>query len=308
MIKCNYHPEGGLIDTPENIAACSSVAALTEAMESGRVLEAVTLMCDYDHNLVLNIAGIRGIIPRTEGAVGIAEGNVRDIALISRVGKPVCFIVERIDCTGDEPVAYLSRRAAQERCQRDYIDRLLPGDIVEAKVTHLENFGAFCDIGCGIAALLPIDAISVSRIAHPSDRLRCGDRIFAVVKSVDPFGRVSLTHRELLGTWQQNAEKFAQGETVSGTVRTVEDYGIFVELSPNLAGLAEPKAGVKPGQRASVYIKSLLPGKMKGKLIIIDSFDSTAEEPPIKYFISEGHIDSWRYSPDCCSKTIETVF
>lgn len=307
-MKSVYRPEGGLLTTPENVAACGNVASLTEAMEHGQVLEAVTLMCDYDHNLILNVGGIRGIIPRNEGAIGIAEGQVRDIALISRVGKPVCFIVERIDQSGEQPVAYLSRRAAQERCQREYVERLVPGDVIEATVTHLENFGAFCDIGCGIAALLPIDAISVSRISHPSDRLHSGKHIYAAVKSIDELGRVSLTHRELLGTWQQNAERFSQGETVSGTVRTVEDYGIFVELAPNLAGLAEPKEGVRAGQKASVYIKSMLPGKMKVKLIIIDSFDSPAEDAPMQYYINDGHIDSWRYSPDCCQKTIETVF
>lgn len=56
-------------------------------------------------------------------------------------------------------------------------------------------------------------------------------------------------------------------------MRSVEHYGVFVELAPNLAGLAEPKDGVKVGQQASVYIKNLIPEKMKIKLIIIDSFD-----------------------------------
>ena len=52
----------------------------------------------------------------------------------------------------------------------------------DAKITHLETFGAFCDIGCGNVALLPIDAISVSRISHPKDRFQVGDNIKAIVK------------------------------------------------------------------------------------------------------------------------------
>ena len=71
--------------------------------------------------------------------------------------------------------------------------------------------------------------------------------------------RVSLSHKELLGTWEENAALFSSGETVSGIVRSVEHYGVFVELAPNLAGLAEPKDGVKVGQQASVYIKNLIP-------------------------------------------------
>lgn len=66
---------------------------------------------------------------------------------------------------------------------------------------------------------------------------------------MDPAGRVSLSHKELLGTWEENAALFSPGETVSATVRSVESYGIFVELTPNLAGLAEPKAGVRAGSR-----------------------------------------------------------
>jgi secreted PhoX family phosphatase len=64
--------------------------------------------------------------------------------------------------------------------------------------------------------------------------------VYAAVGSVDPIrARISLTHRELLGTWLENASRFAPGETVSGIVRGNEDYGIFVELAPNLSGLTD---------------------------------------------------------------------
>lgn len=136
----------------------------------------------------------------------------------------------------------------------EYISKLTPGDIIDARVTHLEQFGCFVDIGCGIPSLIPIDAISVSRISHPSDRFFTGQYIKAVVKSNDG-SRICLTHKELLGTWEENASLFSSGETVSGIVRSIEDYGIFVELAPNLAGLAEPKENIHAGQSISVYIK-----------------------------------------------------
>ena len=284
------------------------MSVLTDAYDKQRILEAKAVMCDSEHNLIVDLGGIRGVIPREEGAIGIREGQVRDIALISRVNKPVCFTVERIEQQHGKPLAVLSRREAQQRCASEYISALRPGDIVEAKVTHLESFGAFCDIGCGIVALMPIDAISVSRISHPSDRFSTGDDIYAVVQSIDENGRISLSHRELLGTWQQNADRFMQGQTVSGVIRTVEDYGIFVELTPNLAGLAELKDGVEPGQQASVYIKSIIPEKMKIKLIIIDSFDADYKTPPIEYFFTGDRIDRWQYSPESCRKQIVSCF
>ena len=303
-----YMPEGNLLGTVRNRRILSSQAVLDEAAAHGEIIEACALSCDTGHNLTVNLGCMQGIIPRCEGAVGIAEGTVRDIALISRVGKPISFVIDGFstDKAGNR-IAILSRRKAQERCMQDYISGLRPGDIIPARITHLENFGAFCDIGCGCVALLPIDTISVSRISHPSDRFECGDSIKAIVKSI-VGGKITLSMKELLGTWEQNAECFAQGETVSGIVRSVETYGIFVELAPNLAGLAEIKPGVIAGQRASVYIKSILPDKMKVKLIIIDSFYSDTSRLPIRYFYNGDRIESWRYSPDCCEKSVGSEF
>ena len=128
------------------------------------------------------------------------------------------------------------------------------------------------------------------------------------VKAVEPEGRVQLSHKELLGTWAQNAELYLPGETVAGVIRSVEDYGVFVELTPNLAGLAEPCEGVRAGQHAGVYIKSILPEKMKIKLIIVDAFDAPYAPQPVQYFLTEGVLRRWRYSPPECSRVVETVF
>ena len=108
-------------------------------------------------------------------ALGIESGKARDIAIISRVNKPVCFRIIGFETGGDgRPAAICSRRAVQQECVENYLDRLVPGDVIPAVVTHMENFGCFADIGCGISSLLPIDGISVSRIGHPSDRFRGG--------------------------------------------------------------------------------------------------------------------------------------
>lgn len=304
----NYQPEGHLINTDENIRLTSSSSGMHEAMACGKILEGRVSVCDNNHNLIINLPCMRGIIPRIEGAVGIEDGSTRDIALISKVNKPVCFKVIAIntDNNGVES-AVLSRRAAQEECRREYIEALNPGDIIPARVTHLEQFGCFVDVGCGIPSLIPIDAISVSRIAHPSDRFDIGQEIKVIIKSLDD-GRIWLSHKELLGTWLENAELFSTGETVSGIVRSVEDYGIFIELTPNLAGLAEPRRNVKPGQHASVYIKSIIPEKMKVKLIAVDVFDAEYRSAELNYFVTDNHISHWRYTPPNSPKTIETIF
>ena len=304
----DYRPEGCIFRTPDNQRYISSVDGLREAMVNGVILEAHAAMCTGEHDLIIDLPCAKGIIPRTEGAIGVQEGTTRDIAVISRVNKIVCFKVTALSCGDDGCIkAVLSRRSAQEECRRNYIDALKTGDIIDARVTHLEKFGCFVDIGCGIPSMIPIDAISVSRIAHPSDRFSVGQMIKAVVSRIDGQ-RICLTHKELLGTWKQNAEHYHSGETVPGVVRSVEDYGIFVELSPNLAGLAEPKENVMPGQSVSVYIKAVLPDKMKVKLVIVDVCPDTPSDRSMKYYIDAGHIDSWVYSTDESAKRICTSF
>ena len=304
-----FKPEGQLIATPENRAILSSPASLHEAFLTGALVEARALLCDKNHDLRVDLGCMYGIIPHDEGAVGISDGSVRDIALISRVNKPVSFHILgfRRDAN-DREYAILSRRSAQQECIDSYISKLRPGDVVEAKVAHMESFGVFLDIGAGINGLLPIDSISVSRIPHPSVRFHIGQMIKVVVKSVDNLGRITFSHKELLGTWEQNAGEFSAGETVPGIVRSVESYGIFVELTPNLAGLAEYSEGITAGCHAGVYIKSMLPERMKIKLIIVDAFEAEYPAPPIKYYTYSDHIDHWVYSPMQCSKVIESIF
>ncbi len=304
----NYKPEGCLIGTPENTRLISTSAGLHEAMISGKILECRASMCNNDHDLLVDLPCMKGIIPRIEGAMGIEEGKTRDIAIISKVNKPVCFKVISININDDgEETAVLSRRIVQEECRREYISKLVSGDIISAKVTHLEQFGCFVDIGCGIPSLIPIDAISVSRISHPADRFVTGQDIKVIIKQVDD-DRVWLSHKELLGTWEENAAAFSPGETVSGIVRSSEDYGIFIELAPNLAGLAESGHTAEAGQYASVYIKSVIPEKMKIKLIIVDIFNAVYKPSQIKYYVNESHISRWRYTPESSDKVIESIF
>ncbi|MBQ9945041.1 MAG: 30S ribosomal protein S1 [Clostridia bacterium] len=287
-----FRPEGTLINTNANKNALSSLQALKDAMLRGMILEGRATLCDKEHNLHIDLGIMKGIIPRNEGAVGIEEGYVRDIALISRVGKSVCFIIEEIKRNEEGRLyAVLSRKKAQLKAQKEYADDLAVGDIIEVRVTHMENFGAFCDIGSGLIALLPIEAISVSRIPHPGVRFFVGQNIKCLVSGRDDKGRIILSHKELLGTWEENAALFRIGETVPGIIRSVESYGVFVELMPNLAGLAEYNADVKEGMSAAVYIKNIIPERRKIKLIIVDYSEEKHTPSEIKYFYEGEHID-----------------
>ncbi len=300
MVDGTYYPEGVLATTPENAQAIATPAGLKRALEQQQIIEGRVVLCDPSLSLHLQLGGLRAIIPREEIAITPTGEPCRDIAAITRVGKNVCFTVTEFNRVHGESVVVLSRKNAQKRCLSEYLDRLELGDVLPARVTHFEPFGAFCDIGCGITSLLSIDCISVSRIAHPQDRFYLGQFIRAAVRARDEVilgnrGRIALTHKELLGTWAQNAARFAIGQTVTGIVRSIESYGIFIELSPNLAGLAEYKPGFAAGQSAAVYIKNILPEKHKVKLSLIDAPLTERRQMKIEYFTEASNISDWNY-------------
>lgn len=317
-MKNAYLPEGSLLNTSENQEYISSLSGLERAFLEGKILESTVLFCDSAFRLHIDLNGIIGIMEKDETLFCRYGETVKDIAIITRVGKPIAFKVIGFSRENGKVVAILSRKKAQEECNKVYLSSLTPGDIIKAKVTHLENFGAFVDIGCGLSSLLTVDCISVSRISHPHDRLSIGEEIYVIIKSRDPSnGRLYVSMKELLGTWEENAKEFEVGQTVLGTVRSIEDYGVFIELAPNLAGLAEIRADsrdseiAKVGAHTAVYIKSILPDRMKIKLVLIDTYRGTVPQRKHKYFIdceSTSHISHWIYSPASSAKTVETVF
>lgn len=313
-----YLPEGELQNTERNRLTLSSCAGLEAAMRNRETVEGIATLCDGKMRLKVDLGVAEGIIEPEEAVYCRAGETRKDIAIITRVGKPVCGKILSVEREEDRVVVRLSRRAAQEECIENYLSRLLPGDVIPARVTHLEPFGAFLDVGCGVASLLSVDCISVSRISHPKDRLACGDALSVAVRSIDrENGHIYVSLRELLGTWMENASAFEVGQTVTGIIRSVESYGVFIELAPNLAGLAEVRESDaeelrgRIGKSVAVYVKSILPERMKIKLVLIDGRCEAAPRRPLRYFLSTAttkHIDRWIYSPAVSSKIVETDF
>ena len=282
---------------------------LNRCIATGEILQSTALAYDTEHRLRFELGGQRGYMPFTE-CLDVPEGeSIKDIAVLTRVGRPTCFVITGTTQDENGEDAYLlSRAAAQRLCRRQYLDPLEAGSVIPCTVTHIENFGACCDIGCGIPALLPIDCLSVSRISSPKDRVQVGQQLLCAIKNRDIQGRIVLTLRELLGTWSENAACFAPGETVVGIVRSVEEYGVFIEIAPNLAGLAEADSSLHPGQAVSVYIKNILPDKMKIKLVVVNKNLSQPLRFEPHYFVTRGRLKKWIYSTPQSRKQIETIF
>lgn len=151
------------------------------------------------------------------------------------------------------------------------IEKLSKGSIVSGIVKNIQPYGAFVETDTGIDGLLYIEDISVARIKTPAERLQVGQKIDVLVKEIDyDKNRVYFSYKEMLGSWEDNVKDIQEKTIVQGIVRETEKdkRGIFVELKPNLVGMAEYKEGLEYGQKVEVYIKKIVKDKKKIKLII----------------------------------------
>ena len=272
---------------PEGFWKPCTLRQLQEALASHEILASPVLRCDAQRNLHLRPGGCGGIIPQDQVAAPFLSGAQRDIAALSCVGRSVCFQVtgQRIAADGSTEFL-LSRRMAQEEAMEHILRHGMPGMVIRGQVTHLAPFGAFVDVGCGLVALLPLANISVARIRHPAERFALHQRIRAVVQGID-----------LLGTWLENAARFRVGETVPGIVRSCKPYGCFVELTPNLSGLADSREDIPEGRLVSVYIRSIQPQTGKIKLQMVQELGQPDFPTPLHYQITGGSVSGWRYRP-----------
>lgn len=146
------------------------------------------------------------------------------------------------------------------------------GQIVDGTVTGIKPYGAFIEIEDGPVGLAFIEDLSVVRIKSPKERVGVGQKVKCMIKSIDEeTGRVNLSYKDCLGTWEENIEKFKEGMKVKGIVRDTEKRknGVFIELTPNLVGMTEYTEDLKYGETVDVCIKKIIPEKKKVKLVIV---------------------------------------
>lgn len=151
-------------------------------------------------------------------------------------------------------------------------EELREGMVVSGNVASIQPYGAFIKMNNGQVGLLHIENISVSRIRNPAERFEIGQKVNVMIKSIDnETNRITFSQKELLGTWEENVNSFKEKTVVKGIVRDTEKYknGIFVELKPNLVGLADYKENVSYGQEVDVFVKKIIPEKKKIKLSFI---------------------------------------
>ena len=120
--------------------------------------------------------------------------------------------------------------------QKELLERIHVGDMVEGVVKNVTDFGAFIDLG-GADGLLHISEMSWGRIEHPRKVFKVGDKVKVQIKDINGT-KIALTMKfEDANPWRNAAEKYAVGNVVTGKVARMTDFGAFVELEPGVDAL-----------------------------------------------------------------------
>ncbi len=145
--------------------------------------------------------------------------------------------VRVIDVNEDDEKLIVSEKSVWEERQKNVIARYKVGDVIEGEVTALADFGAFVKFDA-LEGLVHISEIAWQRIDHPRDLLKIGQRVKAEIIGIEG-SKIFLSMKKLVrDPWQDVEKKYKVGDLVEGTVLKVNPFGFFVELDPEIHGLA----------------------------------------------------------------------
>jgi len=192
------------------------------------------------------------------------------------VGQRLRFRVVRIEAGGRNIVvsrrALLEEEAAEQAAQT--WDRIEVGAVLPGRVSSLQDFGAFVDLG-EVEGLIHVSELGHGRVSHPSEVLAVGQLVEVKVVKVEPGeagsrARIALSMRALApDPWDAASAQFPVGTTVPGIVRRLESFGAFVEIAPGLDGLvhvskltlerrvAHPRQILAVGDRVDVTVMAV---------------------------------------------------
>ncbi len=153
-------------------------------------------------------------------------------------------------------------------------ERLTTGAVVQGKVTRLAPFGAFIELLPGVEGLAHISELSwAKRVSKPEDVLTAGESVAVKIKDINlESRRITLSVRDAEGDpWQEAAQRFTVGTSVTGTVESKSRYGLFVTLAPGITGLL-PAGVIKT--KAGAHYSDL--DKGDAVTLVVQNLDSTA--------------------------------
>ncbi|HPI39166.1 MAG TPA: S1 RNA-binding domain-containing protein [Pseudobdellovibrionaceae bacterium] len=176
------------------------------------------------------------------------------------VGQKFEFLITQFEEKGRNIIISRKKLLSLQKAEAEgtFIQDIKVGEIVPGKITRLEKFGAFVDLGHGVEGLVHISELGWSRLQHPDELVSAGQEIHVkILKMEDANGKlkISLSLKQAAGEgdpWNSIVTQFPVGSVVTGTVEKKETYGLFVQLTPGITGLL-PKSKWRDSSEANTY-------------------------------------------------------
>ncbi len=240
VVDANDNNDGHIVLSIDRARAERSWRNLAKQLESGEVVQAPAVGFNKG-GLLVELGGVRGFVPASQvsNLTGGSEEQ-RQTELSGYIGRTISMKVIEVNRRRNRLI--LSERQATQEQRESRKEKLLAelreGQIIPGTVTSLADFGAFVDIG-GADGLIHLSELSWSRVNHPRDVLKPGDKLDVMVLNVDRDHRkIALSaKRTQPEPWSTALDRYELGQAVTGTVTQVAPFGAFVRLEDGIEGL-----------------------------------------------------------------------
>ncbi len=206
---------------------------ILESLEVGQVLEG-TVKNIVDFGVFIDLGGVDGLLHITD----LSWGRVSHPSEVVELDQELEVVV--LDYEEERQRISLGLKQLRDHPWDKIGNKYDEGDVVEGKVVSITNYGAFVEIEKGIEGLVHISEMSWTRhIEHPSQMVSLGQVVDVKILNIDQEERkISLGMKQLEpDPWDGISDRYPAGTVLTGTVRNITNFGVFVEIEPGIDGL-----------------------------------------------------------------------
>lgn len=235
ILKINIDRKNVVVSRRELLEAerISKKAEVLEHIEPGDIREGVVKNIT-DFGVFLDLDGIDGLLHITD----MTWKRIKHPSEMVHLGQKVEVMILSVD--KDKGRVALGLKQKENNPWDQIEQKYPPGTKVKGKIVNLLPYGAFIEIESGIEGLIHVSEMSwVKNITDPSEVVKKGDEIEAIVLSIQKEeGKISLGIKQTeRNPWDDVEKKYSVGGNVKAEIRTLTNYGAFVELEPGVEGL-----------------------------------------------------------------------
>jgi small subunit ribosomal protein S1 len=252
-----------------------SWSSLNDQMSQGQTVEAIVVDANRG-GLIVRVGHTMGFLPvsqlSSENYPRIPGGDKSKILdkLKSFVGR--ALPVKVLDVNPQEEKLIVSEKKIDEDVQATKVNTHLVGEVVEGPITAIADFGAFLQFADGLTGLIHISELAWQRVDNPTEVVKVGDVVKAEIINING-SKVFLSMKRLTpDPWKSVEDKYKVGQKVKGKIKKISSFGLFVELDPEIHGLAhiselgltpDAVAALKSGDELDFTIVSLKPSEYR---------------------------------------------